>query len=264
MVYITGTRYSGCTIRIPITAQKSCIVYIWVYDAKIGNTYLMKRFYPFAPGQTETFDVQMPVTGQNTVTMIFDNLDNKDGVSANFTVGRVTKLSLAKQIRISRLSTQKIKDFVEFAQRFCFNASVLPTNKEGEVYRSKRGGYKILYSPIIVDEGSTEQLTPARINIASKTIEVSKAKFMDMTVPMRFCILCHEFSHLYQNVDMYDELEADLNGLTIYLGLGYPRFEANETFLKTFYQSPTDTNMERYKYIEKFINDFETLNFTHL
>lgn len=264
MQYITGTRYGACTIRIPVTALKSCIVYIWVRDAKTPNTYLLKRFYPFAPGQSQTFDVQMPITGQNTITEIFDNPDDKNAVSENFKVGRVTKLSLAKQIRITKLSSQKVKDFVEFAQRFCFNASVLPTNKPGEVYKSKKGDFKILYSPTITDQGSTEQLTPARISIDTKTIEVSKAKFMEMTVPMRFCILCHEFSHLYQNVDMYDELEADLNGLTIYLGLGYPRYEANETFLKTFYQSPTDTNMERYRYIETFINDFETLNFTHL
>jgi hypothetical protein len=48
---------------------------------------------------------------------------------------------------------------------------------------------------------------------------------------MRFAILCHEFSHFYVNDNMDDESEADINGLLIYLGLGYPRIEGYQAFL---------------------------------
>jgi hypothetical protein len=41
------------------------------------------------------------------------------------------------------------------------------------------------------------------------------------------------------------------------LGLGYPRFEAHEAFLKTFISTPTELNKERYDKIKAFIEDFE-------
>jgi hypothetical protein len=59
---------------------------------------------------------------------------------------------------------------------------------------------------------------------------------------------------------MHDETEADLNGLLIYLGLGYPRIEACEAFLEVFEQYPSEENGKRYKKIENFINNFEKNN----
>jgi hypothetical protein len=85
-------------------------------------------------------------------------------------------------------------------------------------------------------------------------------KFIPMTVPMRMAIMLHEFSHFYINDDINDETEADLNGLLIYLGLGYPRIEAYEAFLTTFIGTPTPTNKERYDIINKFITNFEKNN----
>ena len=73
-------------------------------------------------------------------------------------------------------------------------------------------------------------------------------------------ILLHEFSHFYLNEKIDDEMEADLNGLLIYLGLGYPRIEAYQAFLETFKEKPTQLNKARYDLINKFINDFEKMN----
>ena len=81
-----------------------------------------------------------------------------------------------------------------------------------------------------------------------------------MTIPMRLAILLHEFSHFYLNETMDDEIEADLNGLLIYLGLGYPRIEAYQAFLETFKGVPSEQNKNRYDVINKFINDFEKVN----
>ena len=77
---------------------------------------------------------------------------------------------------------------------------------------------------------------------------------------MRMAILTHEFSHVFLNVNPNDETEADLNGLLIYLSLGYPRIEAHEAWIDTFENSPTDGNMERYEIMEQFIEDFENGN----
>jgi Zn-dependent M32 family carboxypeptidase len=69
-------------------------------------------------------------------------------------------------------------------------------------------------------------------------------------------ILLHEFSHFYLNDDVSNETEADLNGLTIYLGLGYPIREAFAAFGETFIGSPTPQNKQRYDIIDKFIRDY--------
>jgi hypothetical protein len=44
------------------------------------------------------------------------------------------------------------------------------------------------------------------------------------------------------------------------LGLGYPRIEAYQAFLETFKNSPSELNKRRYQVIDKFINDFESMN----
>jgi hypothetical protein len=103
--------------------------------------------------------------------------------------------------------------------------------------------------------------TPARISKDNGTIQVSQKKFIPDTVPMRMAILLHEYSHYYVNKDINDETEADLNGLLIYLGLGYPRFEGHEAFLKTFINTPTEMNKVRYDKIKAFIDDFEKNNY---
>jgi hypothetical protein len=263
MQYLTGTQYRACTLVVTIKAAITCVAYLQVRDSKLPNTYLSKRFYQFAPGEQKELHVQMPITGKAVIAAIFENESDIDAVPVNFKIVSVEKKSLPAQMDVVNMVDPVIRHFVRFAQRFCFNAGVLPTYSD-RFYKSDSGGYLIRYVPTISDVGSGEQLTPARINKFTKEIEVSKSKFLPMTVPMRFCILCHEFSHLYLNEDMYDELEADLNGLVIYLGLGYPRIEAHETFLSTFYHAPSDENMARYDHIKNFIEKFDELNFTHL
>lgn len=73
---------------------------------------------------------------------------------------------------------------------------------------------------------------------------------------MRMAILLHEFSHYYLNSDIADEVEADLNALTIYLGLGYPIKEAYAAFGETFIGAPSQLNKNRYDIINTFIRDY--------
>lgn len=219
----------------------------------------MRRFYTFHTDETETLYVQMPLTGNYTVIEVFEDTQLSD---KSFEVVSVKRVGLAKQIDVVNKFNADIRNWLPFVHQFCFNASVLPAH-EDKNYVSKQGGFKIKYSTIIQDDGK-EQLTPARINKFTKEIEVSKKKFLEFTVPMRICILDHEFSHLFLNKDMYNELEADLNGLILYLGEGFPRYEAHETFLTTFYEAPSDQNFQRYDHIKNFINTFEQLNFDNL
>jgi hypothetical protein len=109
----------------------------------------------------------------------------------------------------------------------------------------------------LYDENGKSMKTPARISRSYGIIEVSKKKFEGYTVPVRMAILLHEFSHYYLNTDMANETEADLNGLLIYLGLGYPRVDAYNVFTQVFVTSPTEINKDRMKIIDDFIKNFE-------
>jgi hypothetical protein len=152
------------------------------------------------------------------------------------------------------IKNKNVAYFVDFAQRFCFNASYLATNKS---YKSDNGQFIIEYLPTIISTSGKELTTPARISKVSGRIQVSKKQFDKYTIPMRFAILCHEFSHYYVNEDMDNESEADINGLLIYLGLGYPRIEGYQAFLEVFKDAPNDSNKKRFDRIDKFIRNFE-------
>ena len=155
------------------------------------------------------------------------------------------------------IQNKSVKHFVDFAQRFSYNVSNL---KPDTTYSSDDNQYFILLSETIRGNNGQELTTPARVGRNTGIIQVSKQAFTKMTVPMRMAILLHEFSHFYLNEKIDDEMEADLNGLLIYLSLGYPRIEAYQAFLETFKERPNNLNKARYDLINKFINDFEKMN----
>ncbi len=166
-------------------------------------------------------------------------------------------LAFEHRLDVVDFNEKGLRSFVKFCTRFCFNAGQLTSG----VYKSSDGKYTIEYLPTIVYPNGRESSTPARIGVESGIIQVSQAKFRPMTVPMRMAILLHEYSHFYVNDRMHDETEADLNGLLIYLGLGYPRIEAHQSFLNTFVNVPSQQNKQRYDKIKKFIDDFEKNNY---
>ncbi len=258
MRYLAKTAYKPCTLRVIITAKNICNVNFLVHDSVRKNTYFMRRSRTFVAGETKPLYCQMPVTGSHVVAAIFEQGMSPDAKPVNFEVVKIEVLSLPRLLDAIDWKNSKVREFIPFAQKFAFNAGVMPAY-ENKLYVSNSGKFKIKFLPVIYDEGSGEPLTPARVGVFDKVIEVSRAKFVNMTVPMRICILFHEFSHLWVNEDMKNELEADLNGLIIYLGLGYPRIEAHETFLSTFYDAPSDENMQRYDRISDFIDNFEKI-----
>lgn len=147
-----------------------------------------------------------------------------------------------------------VRNFVAFAQKFAYNAGWVQAPKD---YISSVGAFKIEYLPYIRSNKTGEKMaTPARISTKNGRIQVSQEAFLPFTIPMRMAILLHEFSHFYLNSDISNETEADLNGLTIYLGLGYPIKEAYSAFIDTFIGYPTEQNKRRYDIINRFIKDY--------
>ena len=255
MTYNVPTRYEEMTLLIKVKTNSPETMRITVSDAHQPNTVFTDR-YKTVDGET-IFFVRMPVTGNDVLVDIYNEAygNMPSGRDNTFEVVSITKEQLDKKLDVIDFANPLVRSFVNFATRFCYNAGSIPTGP----YVSDDNKFVIKYMATITDNGE-EQTTPARIDIDTGIIEVSKRQFSEFTVPNRMAILLHEFSHVYLNEDVDDETEADLNGLLIYLGLGYPRIEAFEVFAKTFMNAPTEQNKQRFDTIKNFIDNFETHN----
>jgi hypothetical protein len=250
-----NTRYEELSLAIQLQTLSPSKIRIKVYDAEKPKTVFTDR-YKTVKGN-EVFYIRMPLSSNKVIVSVYNEAvgNKRKGEDKSFIVTEVKKLPLQKRTDVGDIRDYTVSSFVDFAQRFSFNASYLEDDK---TYQSQNGEFLIEYLPVIVSGKSGKKLkTPARISKVNGRIQVSKEAFEGYTVPMRMAILLHEFSHFYLNDNMDDEIEADLNGLLIYLGLGYPRIEGYQAFLEVFQESPSEQNKKRYDIINKFIRDFE-------
>ncbi len=255
MIFNVPTRHEEQTLLIKVKTTSPQKIRIKVVDAEQPNTSFTDR-YKTIDGES-IFFVRMPVSPKEALVYVYNEKNGNlpVGQDDSVSVESITKAQLEKKLDVVDLGNPLVRSFVNFATRFCYNAGSLSSGN----YVSDDRKFTIQYLPVIKDMGS-EQTTPARIDVDSGLIEVSKKHFMDYTIPNRMAILLHEFSHIFLNDNIDDEVEADLNGLLIYLGLGYPRIEAFEVFAKTFIVAPTEQNKMRYDKIVNFIDNFENYN----
>jgi hypothetical protein len=251
-----ATKYAPLTLCIELRTEVPTKLHLTVYDAKNEKRKFTERYKTITGN--ETLFVRMPLSPDIAVVEV---VADKGGIAKknddSFEIVKVYKKGLERRFDVSDIGNAKIRSFVRFAQKFSFNVQDLEAE---EVYKSDDGQYFIQLKQTIRDAQGKVLTTPARIGRRTGIIQVSKEQFTDFTVPMRMAILLHEFSHFYLNEKMDDEMEADLNGLLIYLGLGYPRIEAYQAFLETFKNAPNTLNKNRYDMINKFINDFEKMD----
>jgi hypothetical protein len=255
MKYRITTAHSPITLKVVVKTDSPKKVRLKVYDEENPKRIFTDR-YKTIKDQEELF-VRMPLSPDKAIVEVMSKDGDFKAKEAGITLVSVDKVPLERRIDVGDISNPKIKSFVEFAQRFVFNTDELEPDT---YYTSADREYYIHLLPKITNQGGQELNTPARISKRTGIIQVSKKSFEKMTIPMRLAILCHEFSHFYLNETMDDEVEADLNGLLIYLGLGYPRIEAYQAFLETFKGVPSEQNKDRYDTINRFINEFETMN----
>jgi len=251
------TRYEEMCLLVKVEVTMPTKVRIKIFDEQKPKIVFTDRYKTI--NSSFTFQVNMPITSKSVIISVYDDKkgNTRQDQEKNIRVVAVDKTPLQKRIDVVDIHNPTIAYFVDFAQRFCFNAPYLEANKS---YQSDNGRFMIEYLPSIIDSKGRELTTPARISRLTGRIQVSKKQFEKFTVPMRFAILCHEFSHFYVNEDMTDETEADINGLLIYLGLGYPRIEALEAFYEVFDNYPSEENKRRSDKIRNFIDNFEKNN----
>jgi hypothetical protein len=119
---------------------------------------------------------------------------------------------------------------------------------------------------VIVDENNVIIPTSFRISMDGKDqngnfvkggkIQAAKSMIKNYTVPITFLLLLHEFSHYNLNKDIHNELEADLNALNIYLGMGYPYIDAIWALAVTFDKNETEENANRWEQCNNFIDTY--------
>ena len=256
MTYRLNTRYSPCMVQIVVLTKSAEILCLKVYDPNQKNTVFTERKKTIT-GKESLF-VRMPLSS-NVINIQIYNEKNGDLPSTedkSFTILSVKMLNLDITLPQTKMDTPEVNSFVKFAQKFCFNAGWIDANKD---YMNSNGKFKIEYLPYITSSKTGKKMqTPARISTKDGRIQVSQEAFVPFTIPMRMAILLHEFSHYFINSDMSNEVEADLNGITIYLGLGYPIKEVYSAFGETFVGYPTEENKKRYDIINTFIKNYIT------
>lgn len=152
------------------------------------------------------------------------------------------------------------QNFLDLAIPFCQTCGFTQAGPSGTLFERKQ--FKIVYYDIIRDVMSGQPMsTPARIGHNSGKIDVSKNRFDKYTIPMRIMIMLHEFSHKYRNpkigLEIENEFGADINGLYIYLGLGFSKIDAICVFANVFLKAQTPSNMARMRKINDYIARFE-------
>lgn len=258
MNYIIFTGYVPCTLKVSVSSLNPVTLKLVCFDRDQVNTLFTNRQNTFKGKQV--FYIRMPLSPKNAIVQIYDMTvgNMPEGGTTTFKVDNIEKLGLERRTDIAGITNPQVASFAAFNQRFSYNAGVLAAPM---MYLSDDKQFKINYQAAIIGKNGNELATPARISKKTGIIDVSQHLMVRMTVPGRVAVLFHEFAHLYLNKNMYSEKEADMNALMIYLGLGYPRIEAYEVFLDTFYNAATGANWNRYEAIEKFINEYEDLNF---
>jgi hypothetical protein len=259
MVIEIPSNYFPFQLALTVTTQQPEHIRIVAVDpTKVATRYIDRN------GVVEnkrTYHLKFPVSPQKLEIHVF-NVRNGD-----LPVGEDPSFEIAN-IQVEKLKeydvwwNQDTKSFYKFAVEFSQNAGMLSAgDTKPHVYRSDDGKFTIDYYNVIYDRSSKKRLsTPARVGHNSGIIEVSKAKFMEYTVPMRLVILMHEFAHKYLNpkIDRPIDYEtgADIQALYIYLGKGWSPFEAHKAFLKVFKTANGEANHKRYKIINDFIDKY--------
>ncbi len=163
----------------------------------------------------------------------------------------------------------EVKDFVQLAINFSQVCGFKQPAPQGTIYQTADQKFNIKFMPQIIDYSSGRVInTPARVGHASGIIEVSYEKFKRYTIPMRVMILLHEFSHKYRNpkigLQINNEFGADINGLYIYLGIGYSKIDAICVFANVFLKAQSDGNIQRIRKIQDYIQRFENQEYAQL
>lgn len=245
---VVNTGNKPLTIRLHVETSSPQSMRIMAFDRSRPNTYYINRGGDVK--KERVFDIPMPQTPDRLEVVVFNKAN---GIVANDSTFKVKKMEVIGLQKWQIWLKKHDREFIDFAQEFSEKIGDSPTG----VYTSDTGRFKIKYFDVIRNKKGNAISTPARISNKNGTIEVSRKDFIKYNIPMRMMILFHEYCHFYVNEKQSSEIQADVNGLYMYLGLGYPRVEAHRAFLTVFSGADTKQNDDRYKVIKDYIFKFD-------
>ena len=236
-------------IRLVIKAPTREKIVIKVSDPTKPNTLFTDR-YAFIDN-IEEFFVLMPQAPYYAEVSVYNERNGLQMIDNSF---EVQSISSEDYIVPKYKFSKKTQSFIKFSQEFSLECGYLSYSKKGDIYKSNNGKFRIDYFDVIRSVANQRPLeTPARISQLTGRIECSAQSFKKYSVPMRMAILLHEYAHYYINKNPRSEVQADLNGLFIYLKLGYPKIDIYNVFISVFLKSPTQQNKQRFDILNDFV-----------
>jgi hypothetical protein len=236
---------------------------VYTYDIRKPYTLYSDRYINI--NGSRQVEIRLPLTPNELGVVVYnvrtrihpkqkDNTYNAELVSSD----RNDKRKIYHKLKTWQVWTDADTDsFIKFAQSFCVNAGVIPIG----MYQSNDRKFTIDFLNVIKDKSGNIMFTPSQIGNKTGLIRVSREHFLKYSIPMRYVILLHEYSHKYINPKkgkkITDEFAADKNALYIFLGQGFPRVDARTVYLKVFITSDSEENLRRYNAIDDFIKQFD-------
>lgn len=135
---------------------------------------------------------------------------------------------------------ERTLEFYNFLKKFCQEAGYI----QPDFYVSKDENFLIWAKENLDADG-----TPAKVNRRTGVVKMNLSKLRPYTVYMRIFIGLHEFFHYA--LQTTDEVSADMGALRVYLGMGYPKSEANYAMTKIFDNSPSA--LKRVEILDNYI-----------
>lgn len=255
MIFAIDRKYKDQVIKIPVKTFRPERIVIDVYHATKPNTSYF-RTSPVIEG-TDKFVIKIPKSPKKVIVELYNEEKGHLNNDKSFKIGQIQVVPLKPIFDVKRIMTDNVRSFAKFSDEFAENAGIL--SAQNSIYVSPDGKFRIDYKEVLRDSNGNSITSPARINTRTRIIELSRKYYKNYTVPGRKAVNWHEFAHMYLNFNSASEFEADRNAITIYLGLGNPKVEALNVFLKLFKNRPTDGNVDRHDKMYIFIKNFEKI-----
>ena len=247
-------------LDITITCNGTKKFRVWSEEVgKINSKYVDRNVIVT---NSRTIYFSFPVSPKNLLIGC-SNIENPNDKDFNVT---------AKEVPLKAYNIwmdEPTREFTQLAISFSQFCGFKPPSPRGTPYQNPDGRYTIKFYPVIKDFATGKSLsTPARIGHSSGIIETSSIRFNPYTIPSRFAILLHEYSHKYKNpkigLQIGNESGADINAMYIYLGLGFSKIDAIHVFGNVFLKARTDSNILRMRKILDYICRFENQEYAQL
>lgn len=206
-------------------------------DPKHPNTVYFARTANVSQ-RGQTLEIPMPISPKK---LILEIKPENSSFGSYMNIYDMVVLDLPNATNVFPAKTM---EFYNFLKKFCKEAGYIDPG----FYVSKDENYLIWAKENLDADG-----TPAKVNRRTGVVKMNLGKLRGYTVFMRIFIGLHEYFHYA--LQTTDEVSADMGAAKVYLGMLYPKSEANYAMTKIFDNSPAA--LKRVQILDNFIKQSE-------